>query len=235
MAAINYAHLVRDLVSPTQAAVVKATLRGIRRTEAHQRREVDPLGKEDIVRMLQGVNGLRGLRDKALLLLGFSAALRRSELVALNVEDIRFTREGAMVHIRKSKTDQHANGSWLAIPRVRGRYCPCKALKAWMNTAGSDSGPLFSRLGRYGEIRNTRLSAQSVALIIKDRAMSVGLDPERLSGHSLRAGFATDAAAAGVASFRIRAQTRHGSDAMLNRYIRHRELFREHPVVEIWS
>ena len=167
-------------------------------------------------------------------LIGFASALRRSELVSLNVEDFQFTGEGTIIHLRRSKTDQEGQGRDIAVPRVRGRYCPSKCLLAWIEASGIEDGALFRQVNRYDHLLPHRLTAQSVALIIKQRAALAGFDPALFSGHSLRAGFVTNAAKRGATSSSIRAQTGHTSDAMLQRYVRNGQLFKGNPNLKIW-
>jgi integrase len=155
-------------------------------------------------------------------------------LVGLDLRDVQFTTQGALLTLRRSKTDQTGEGREVALPRVKGRYCPVRALQSWLIGAAVDSGPLFRRMNRYAQVLAQRLSAQSVALIIKQHAERVGLDPRQYSGHSLRAGFATHAARAGASTLSIRAQTGHKSDAMLQRYIRSSQPFRDNANRRIW-
>ena len=232
--AIARAHATQGVASPTNSALVRATLQGVRRSRRGAIRQVAPLQKSQLLQMVRGLKGLRGLRDTALLLIGFASALRRSELVSLNVEDIRFTGEGTLIRLRRSKTDQEGHGRDIAIPLVRGRYCPSRTLWTWLQKAEITTGALFRRINRYDQLQPQRLTAQSVALIIKQRAMSAGFDPSLYSGHSLRAGFVTNAANSGASSSSIRVQTGHKSDAMLQRYIRNSQLFTDNPMRRIW-
>lgn len=233
--ALTKAHETRGFPSPTRSALVKATLQGIRRRRGRPPRQAAPLLKTDLLRAVRGLHGLRGLRDKALLLLGFAAALRRSELVSLDVSDLEFCAEGVLVSLRRSKTDQEGKGRTIAIPYVRGRgVCPCKALRKWLTAAEITQGPVFRAVDRNGQVRNSQLTGQSVSLIVKERIEHLGLDPARYSGHSLRAGFVTSAAKSGAASTSIRAQTGHQSDAMLQRYIRRGLLFEDNALQHIW-
>jgi site-specific recombinase XerD len=232
--AIGRAHRQQGFPSPTDSELVRATLHGIRRSVGTSQRQVAPLLKQDIVRMVKGLHGFAGLRDKAMLLVGFAGAMRRSELVGLDCADVEFVAEGALIHLRRSKTDQTGRGRTIALPKVAGRYCPVRVLQSWLTAAEIGSGPLFRRINRYDQVLKDRLSPQSVALIIKQHARSAGLDPARYAGHSLRAGFATHAARAGASSISIRAQTGHKSDAMLQRYIRDNQLFRDNPNQRIW-
>lgn len=234
LVAIARAHSAQGLASPTNSELVRATLQGVRRSRGSAVRQVAPLLKSQIVKMVRGLQGLRGLRDAALLLIGFGSALRRSELVALNVEDIQFTNDGTIIRLRRSKTDQDGRGRNVAIPNVRGRHCPSQNLQAWLAASGITTGALFRRVNRYDQLLPQRLTAQSVALIVKQRAAHVGLDPAHFSGHSLRAGFVTNAANKGASSSSIRVQTGHKSDAMLQRYIRDSKIFSDNPNLKIW-
>jgi integrase len=156
---------------------------------------------------------------------GFFGALRRSELVGLNIEDVEFTPEGAILTIRKSKTDQEGRGRAVAIPYAkRADLCPVKALQAYINALGRTSGPLFVSMHK-SQYTQKRLSAYAVALIVKDYADRLGLDPSLFGGHSLRAGFATTAALMGATEDEIAFQTGHKSMTVLRGYIRRASLF----------
>jgi integrase len=223
--AIGRAHTSQGLASPTKTDLVKATLRGIRRTVGTAQRQVAPAVKEHLIAMVDGLEGIKGIRDRALLLIGFAAALRRSELVAINCTDIEWVDQGMVVHIRRSKTDQEGQGRKVAIPYARGATCPVQSLKAWLSISGITHGPIFRPVTRHGSIMPVALSTQAVAVIVKQRAKAIGLDSSKYSGHSLRAGLVTSAAQAGVSSWKIRQQTGHKSDAMLQRYIRDSQIF----------
>jgi site-specific recombinase XerD len=171
-------------------------------------------------------NDMKGLRDRALLLIGFAGAFRRSELVALNIEDLEESEFGFKVTIRHSKTDQEGAGQTIAI--VRGSLaCPVAALKAWLETAGITTGPIF-RSVRKGGVVGGRLPAQSVADIVKVYAERVGLDPVLFAGHSVRSGFLTSAAKRGASIFKMMDQSRHRSVETLRGYVRDAEIFKEH-------
>ena len=146
--------------------------------------------------------GLAGLRDRALLLLGFAGAFRRSELVDVDVGDIAETETGLLVTIRGSKTDQERQGVTIAI--ARGDIaCPVKALRAWLDAAGIEAGPIFRPIDRHGNLLPSRLTAQSVANIVKAYAARAGFDASTFSGHSLRSGFLTSAAGKGASIFKM--------------------------------
>jgi integrase len=175
--------------------------------------------------MVENLTGLIGLRDKALLLVGFAGAFRRSELVAINCTDIEWVDQGMVVHIRRSKTDQAGEGRKVGLPFARGRHCPVLALKQWLEAANITSGFLFRSVTKHGHIGEAALSREAVAVIVKKRAQAIGLDSAKYSGHSLRAGLVTSAAQAGVSNWKIKSQTGHKSDAMLTRYIRDSQIF----------
>lgn len=220
LAAIAEAHRAAGLPSPREAAAVRAVMGGIRRTHGTAPRQARPLSLEQLRAILPTGDGRAELRDRALLLLGFAGAFRRSELVALDVSDLDLDPEGLRVRIRRSKTDQEGRGTIKGIPY--GHHtdtCPVRAVQAWMAAAGIRDGALF-RSVRVGGAVGGRLSAHAVAEVLKRRAAVAGLDVERLSGHSLRAGFATEAARRGRTEHEIMRQTGHRSAAVLRGYIR---------------
>lgn len=222
---ISRAHVSQGLADPSKNDLVRTVLRGIRRTNHQFQRQATPLVKHDLFALLPLMTGTKGLRDRALLLLGFGAALRRSEIVALDVADLEFVRDGLVVLLRRSKTDQESLGRRVAVPYGRTSACPVNALQAWIEHAQIAEGPVFRSVNKAGQINPNRLSAQSVSLILKDYAQSAGLKAEAISGHSLRSGLVTSAAQAGVAIHRIMAQTGHRSVQMVSKYIRDANLF----------
>lgn len=232
--AIGKAHILRSFASPAHTGLVKATLHGIRRTNGSAQRRVAPALLHDVRSMVTGLRGMKGMRDKALLLVGFAGALRRSELVSIRVENICLVKEGLIIRLLRGKTDQVGQGRDTPIPFMRGRYCPVKAVKDWLAYSGITEGNLFRRVNRYGQVMAQGLSAQSVALIVKQRAESVGLDARHYSGHSLRAGLVTSAAKCGVSEWKICRQTGHKSEAVMQRYIRDGQLFKDHLLGKIW-
>jgi integrase len=226
LASISKAHRTRGLPNPTRSELVRTTLQGIKRTRGCTQQQAKPLLLEDLLLVLDKMgDGLKDIRDRALLLIGFAAAVRRSELVALDVADIEHVRRGIVLHLRRCKTDQDGQGQAIAIPYGRTRWCPVAALDGWLAASGIEEEAIFRPVDRHGRVHNTRLSGEAVSLVVQERAAAAGLDQTGYSGHSLRAGLATSAAQAGVPTWRIRAQTRHASDATLSRYIRDGELF----------
>jgi site-specific recombinase XerD len=228
VAAIRYAHKLAGLEPPTNSETVKIELRGIRRTigAAPERKDAATADRvSDMVAMIPDT--LAGLRDRALLLLGFAGAFRRSELVALTVADLIDAQGGLRVTIRKSKTDQEGAGQEIAIPSG-GKLRAVEAVKAWLAASGITEGPVFRSVNRGGNVMPDALTDRSVALIIKSYAERAGLDPALYSGHSLRAGFLTSAADAGANVFKMMEVSRHKSVDTLRGYVRRADLFRDH-------
>jgi integrase len=226
LASISKAHVSRGFPNPAQSELVRATLRGIKRTYGVARHEAKPLLKEDLFAVLAAMgDSTKDMRDKALLLIGIAGGFRRSELVAIDLAHIEHVRQGIVVTIARSKTDQLGEGRKIGIPHGRTRWCPVAALENWFVRSSIADGPIFRPIDRHGRIANERLSGEAVSLVVKERLAGANIDPTGYSGHSLRAGLATSAAQAGVSSFKIRQQTGHASDAMLARYIRDANLF----------
>lgn len=226
LASLAKAHRAIGADDPTKFEIVKSTLLGIRRLIGTAQREAKPVLKEDLFQILAQMDeSPKGRRDKALLLLGFAGAFRRSELVGLDVADIEHVRQGIVVTLRRSKTDQNGAGREIGIPFGRTRWCPVKHLTEWLDYARVEGGPIFRSINRHGHVADRRLSGEAVSIIVKERAEAAGLDPEGYSGHSLRAGLATSAVIAGASTLAIRRTTGHASDAMLARYVRVGDMF----------
>jgi site-specific recombinase XerD len=227
--AIAEAHKAAGLDSPTHAAIVRNVLKGIRRTLGTALAQKAPALTDDIRAMVDATDaGLIGARDRALILLGFASAFRRSELVALDVEDCAFGKDGLTVTLRRSKTDQTGEGRRIGIPYGSNPdTCPVRTVQAWLEAVDVTGGPLFRSINRHGHAQAGRLSGIDVARVVKKLADRAGLDAAQYAGHSLRAGHATAAAIAGASEHSIMRQTGHRSVQMVRRYIRDGSLFRE--------
>jgi integrase len=227
--AVAEAHKAAGLESPTHAAIVRNTLKGIRRTFGTAPVQKAAALTDDIRAMIDSTEaGLIGARDRALILLGFAGAFRRSELVKLDVEDCEFGKDGLTMTLRRSKVDQEGQGRKIGIPYgANPQTCPIRNLQEWLERSTITTGPLFRSINRHGKIQEKRLGGIDVARIVKKLAQRAALDPARFAGHSLRAGHATSAAIAGASERSIMAQTGHRSVQMLRRYIRDGNLFRE--------
>jgi len=225
LAAISEAQRAGGYPSPRASAPVRSVLQGIRRTKLTAQRQVAPIVLSDLRAMVSTLpKGLKGTRDRAILLLGFAGAFRRSELVGLDVVDLATSEDGLTVTLRRSKTDQEGAGRKVGIPRG-GSLCPVRAVAAWLEVRGDVAGPLFVGLTRHGKSTGLRLDGKDIANLIKSAAKAAGLDPAKVSGHSLRAGLVTTAARAGKSERAIMGQTGHRSVTMVRRYIRDAGLF----------
>ncbi len=229
LAAIRFFHRGAGLDNPSYNAGVEAVVKGIRRTIGTAARQKAPATVDVIHAMLARIDAdsLQGKRDRALLLLGFAGAFRRSELVAITVEDLAFNRDGVDVFLPKSKTDQEAKGQSVAI--LNGRtFRAADRLREWLDAAGITSGPIFRRFKRGDHMTADSLTPQAVALIVKKHAEAAGLDVANLSGHSLRAGFVTSAAENRASISRIMEVTRHRDPRTVETYVRRTDRFKDH-------
>jgi site-specific recombinase XerD len=227
--AIAEAHKAMGLESPTHASIVANTMKGIRRTMGTAPVQKSAALTDDIRSMVDATDaGLIGLRDRALILLGFAGAFRRSELVGLTADDCTFSNDGLTVTLRRSKTDQTGAGRKVGIPYGSNpETCPVRTLQTWIEQAAIADGPLFRSINRHGQIQLSGLSGGDVARVVKKLAERAGLEAAKYAGHSLRAGHATSAAIAGASERSIMNQTGHRSVQMVRRYIRDGSLFRE--------
>lgn len=226
LAALAAAHQAAGAPSPRSAPVVREVMKGIRRTLGVAPHPKAAVRVSDLRAMVAGCpEGLLGRRDRALLLVGFASALRRAELVALNVEDVAAGPDGLTITLRRSKTDQEGAGRIVGVPHgSTPDTCPVRALAAWLTEAGITKGALFRGVSRHGALLG-RLSDRGVARVVQRSAAAVGLEAATFGGHSLRAGLATAAASAGKSERAIMAQTGHRSVAMVRRYIRTASVF----------
>lgn len=227
LASISQAHQMAGVENPAGANLVRMTVQGIARANGSAPHQKKPTYTRDLQSMVEALpDNPIGVRDRALLLLGFAGAFRRSELVALDVEDLEFVDEGMVACVRRSKTDQEGQGLKKGIYKGRNGLCPVNAVNAWLTAAGITSGAIFRYVDKGGHVHADRLSDRAVAETIKKRAKAVGLDPMLYSGHSLRAGCATVAAGAGAQDREIMKMTGHRSSAMVQRYVREASLFK---------
>jgi site-specific recombinase XerD len=229
LAAIRYFHRAAGHDTPTGDEKVRAVLSGIRRTIGAAPVRKRAATSDMVIAMSATGTSLRALRDRAIILLGFAGAFRRSELVALDVDDLEEAPEGLLVTIRRSKTDQEGIGRKVAIPRGE-IACPVTALRAWLEAAGITEGAIFRRVlnKRAQRVADRRLAARNVATIVKAAAAKLGLGASAFAGHSLRAGFVTSAVKRGANLIKITDVTGHRSLEMLKTYSRDAEAFVGH-------
>lgn len=235
LATIAEAHRAAGHESPNRHARVRLVWQGIRREKGVAQAHKKPTLTKHIRLMLDHLPGtLLGVRDRALILLGFAGAMRRSELVGLDVSDLAHADEGLVVTIRKSKTDQVREGRKVGIP-LGGcpETCPVRAAHAWVEASGIEEGPLFRPVNRHGHVLGTRLSGSAVAEVVKRSLKAAGKSARGYSGHSLRAGLVTQAAMSGVGERSIQDQSGHRSLVVMRRYIRDGSLFRENAAAKV--
>jgi integrase len=228
---LSQAHKAAGLENPVASEIVRSVLKGLIREYGPKEspRKAAPIRAANIRAFVAQNSGadLATLRDRALLLLGFFGAFRRSELVALNVSDVDFHSEGATVIIRRSKTDQEGKGRTIGIcHQARPDACPVRALGAWIQAAGIQEGPIFRKVAKSGRVAEDALTGAGVAYILKAHAAALGLHESAISGHSLRRGFVTEAYAANVPTPEIQAVTGHRSLQVLIGYYAEANVFR---------
>jgi len=227
-AAVGYHHKIAGHEPPTSAEGVKAVLRGIRRTIGTGRAGKAPATADVLMQMVALCpDNTIGRRDRALLALGFAGAFRRSELCALQVDDLTEVPDGLRILIRRSKTDQEGQGAEIAIPRGY-RLRPVEAVQTWLAAAEISAGPVFRAVALGGKVSDQRLADDSASRVVKRYAARVGLDASCFAGHSLRSGFLTSAAESGASVFKMTEVSRHRSLDTLRGYVRRVDLFKEH-------
>ena len=236
LAAIADLHAQHGIENPAHAKAVREIIRGIARelgTAPHKKAALTTDGLRAALRTIDAACDLRAVRDRALLLVGFHGALRRSELAAIDVEDLRFERKGVVLTIRRSKTDQEAQGVEIGLPQHPDPAIdPVRALRSWLDAAGIISGPVFRSFSMRGELQDRRIDGRDVARILQRAAKDAGIDGD-IGGHSLRAGFVTAAAKAGVSIDRIAAVSRHKSVPVLLGYVRRANVLEDAPQLAI--
>ena len=227
IASISVIHKIKGHYIDTKHPIIMENLLGIKRQKGSNQKAKKPILINDLKVIIDvinkaGIKEKRKLRDKALILVGFAGGFRRSELVALDFEDIEFVREGVKIFVRRSKTDQSGEGMTKAIPSFdNALYCPVLHLQNWIYELKNKKGKIFS------------ISDKSVALIIKKYVTLAGLDGSKYAGHSLRSGFATSTAEAGAEERNIMAMTGHKTTQMVRRYIKEANLFKNNALNKI--
>ena len=227
LASISIIHKTKGHYIDTKHPIIVENLMGIKRTNGSNQKGKKPLLINDLKLLIKAIDeskekNIRKIRDKALVLIGFSGGFRRSELVNIEYEDIEFVEEGVKIFVKRSKTDQSGEGMTKAIPYFENiNFCPVKALNKWVVEAELKDGKIFN------------ISDKNVALIIKKYANYAGLDAHKYAGHSLRSGFATSTAESGAEERNIMAMTGHKSTEMVRRYIKEANLFKNNALNKI--
>ena len=239
LVSIGVIHKMKGHYLDTKHPVIVENLMGIKRRKGTVQKGKKPILINDLRKILdvidqQNSEDIKKLRDKSIILIGFSGGFRRNEIVSLDHEDLDFVYEGVKITVKRSKTDQFGEGSIKALPYLENNlYCPVTILKRWLNISKITKGPIFRRFSKGSRLTNYRLTDQTVALIIKDYLNKAGIDSKNYSGHSLRSGFATSAAESGAEERSIMTMTGHKSTEMVRRYIREANLFKNNPLNKI--
>lgn len=242
---ISAVHENLGKLSPIKDASVSRVLRGIKRTKGAPPRSSKPILWTDLLSLIAQTDSLMiGVRDAAILGLGWATACRRSEIVALNIGDVEITDQGMIVLIRRSKTDQDGEGAKIAVPRNPYDFCPVKAVEKWLSrmskTKLPHEKPLFPNIGCLGKGKwwwkpRGRLNGRMISIIVKQYCRLAGLSQNLYSAHSLRRGLATESASRGVPERIIKRQTRHRSLTVLRSYIEDGTIWEENPLPAIYS
>ncbi len=239
LVSIGVVHKLKGHYLDTKHPSIIENIMGIKRRKGSIQKAKKPILINDLKQIINVIDNqnneeIKKLRDRTIILVGFSGGFRRNEITSLNYEDLDFVKEGVKINIKKSKTDQFGEGLLKGIPYFDNlQYCPVISLKKWIDVSNIYSGPLFRRFTKGSSLSVNRLSDQTVALLIKEYTKLAGIDNKNYSGHSLRSGFATSAAESGVEERNIMAMTGHKSSEMVRRYIKEANLFKNNALNKI--
>ena len=239
LVSIGVIHKMKGHYLDTKHPVIVENLLGIKRRKGTIQKGKKPILINELRNILkvidqQKTEDIKKLRDKSIILIGFSGGFRRNEIVSLDYEDLDFVSEGLKITVKRSKTDQFGEGYIKALPYFEESiYCPVTTLKRWLNVSKITKGPIFRRFSKGSKLTSNRLTDQTVALIIKDYLNKTGIDSKNYSGHSLRSGFATSAAESGAEERSIMSMTGHKSTEMVRRYIKEANLFKNNALNKI--
>ncbi len=239
LVSIGVIHKLKGHYLDTKHPAIIENIMGIRRRKGSFQKGKKPLLINDLKELIKVIDQqisdeIKKLRDRSIILIGFSGGFRRNEIVSLDYHDLDFVAEGLKINIKRSKTDQFGVGSTKGLPYFNNsQYCPVVSIKKWIKISKINSGPLFRRFIKGSNLSENRLSDQSVALLIKKYLELAGIDSKNYSGHSLRSGFATSAAESGAEERSIMAMTGHKSAEMVRRYIKEANLFKNNPLNKI--
>ena len=236
---IGVIHKLKGHYLDTKHPVIIENIMGIKRRKGSIQKGKKPLlinNLKKIINVIDEYNteNIKKFRDRSIILMGFSGGFRRNEIVSLDYDDLDFVTEGLKISIKRSKTDQFGEGSVKGLPYFNNiQYCPVLSLKNWIEISRIRSGPLFRKISKGTKLSEKRLTDQTVALLIKKYLKIAGIDSKNYSGHSLRSGFATSAAEAGVEERNIMSMTGHKSPEMVRRYIKEANIFKNNALNKI--
>ena len=239
LVSIGVLHKLKGHYLDTKHPSIIENIMGIKRRKGSVQKGKKPLlinSLKKIINVIDDINNeeIKKIRDRSIILIGFSGGFRRNEIVSLNYDDLDFVQEGLKITLKRSKTDQFGEGSLKALPYFDNtQYCPVLSLKKWIETSNINSGPLFRRFSKGSKLTENRLTDQTVALLIKKYLNLAGIDSRDYSGHSLRSGFATTAAESGADERNIMSMTGHKTPEMVRRYIKDANLFKNNALNKI--
>ena len=239
LVSIGIIHKLKGHYLDTKHPAIIENIMGIKRRKGSIQKGKKPIlinSLKEIINAIdqQNKEEIKKLRDRSIILIGFSGGFRRNEIVSLDYDDLDFVPEGLKISLRRSKTDQFGEGFTKALPYFdNSQYCPVVSLKNLLDLSKINSGPIFRRFSKGSKLSKKRLSDQTVALLIKEYLNLAGIDSKNYSGHSLRSGFATSAAESGVEERSIMAMTGHKSTEMVRRYIKEANLFKNNALNKI--
>jgi site-specific recombinase XerD len=239
LVSIGVIHKLKGFYLDTKHPSIIENIMGIKRRKGSIQKGKKPILISNLKVLINVIDEkineeIKKLRDRTIILIGFSGGFRRNEIVSLDYDDLNFVPEGVKINIRRSKTDQFGEGSVKALPYFDNpKYCPVMSLKKWISISEINSGSLFRRFLKGSKLSEKRLTDQTVALLIKEYLQLAGIDSKNYSGHSLRSGFATSAAEAGAEERSIMAMTGHKSTEMVRRYIKEANLFKNNALNKI--
>jgi len=239
LVSIGVIHKLKGHYLDTKHPSIIENIMGIKRRKGSNQKGKKPLLINDLKLLINAIDKynheeIMRLRDRSIILIGFSGGFRRNEIVSLDIDDLDFVSEGLKINLKRSKTDQFGEGSVKGLPYFDNlKYCPVLSLKKWIEISKIDSGPLFRRFSKGSKLTDNRLTDQTIALLIKKYLKLAGIESKNYSGHSLRSGFATSAAESGAEERSIMAMTGHKSTEMVRRYIKEANLFKNNALSKI--
>ncbi|MDA9880156.1 tyrosine-type recombinase/integrase [Candidatus Pelagibacter sp.] len=239
LVSIGVIHKLKGHYLDTKHPAIIENIMGIKRRKGTLQKAKKPILISSLKKIINVIDQqkkeeIKKLRDRSIILIGFSGGFRRNEIVSLDYDDLDFVPEGLKLSIRRSKTDQFGEGFTKALPYFdSSQYCPVVSLKKLLDLSKIRSGPVFRRFSKGSKLSENRLTDQTVALLIKEYLNLAGIDSKNFSGHSLRSGFATSAAESGVEERNIMAMTGHKSTEMVRRYIKEANLFKNNALNKI--
>ena len=239
LVSIKMIHKLKGHYLDTKNPSIIENIMGIKRRKGSVQNGKKPIKINSLKKIINVIDEqkneeIKKLRDRSIILVGFSGGFRRNEIVSLDFDDLEFVSEGLKINVKRSKTDQFGQGSLKGLPYFENsRFCPVISLQKWIEISNISSGPLFRRFKKGSNLSENRLTDQSVALLIKEYLELAGIDSKNYSGHSLRSGFATSAAEAGVEERNIMAMTGHKSPEMVRRYIKEANIFKNNALNKI--